>query len=144
MAYFEWDPALETGNAEIDEQHRGLFELANRLQDAVQTCTIGSDGRCESDEDSLADAIYGLTDYCVQHFADEEDLMAASGYPEYPTHRALHEQLSGETLKYAAKYFNEDNIVPEELAAFFTQWLSNHIRTQDMRLVTFLRTRGAS
>lgn len=33
MTHFEWSSALETGNDEIDEQHRGLFSLANALQE---------------------------------------------------------------------------------------------------------------
>jgi len=143
MTYFDWDPGLETGQEQIDSQHQGLFALAGELQAAVDACPADGADRCPADEEALADAIYGLTDYCVQHFADEEDLMAASGYAELPTHRSLHEQLSGETLKYAARYFNDEGVVPETLATFFAQWLTDHIRREDMRFVAYLHTRRA-
>jgi hemerythrin len=144
MTHFYWDPTLETGVARIDEQHRGLFALANQLQSAIEQCDLEQSERCEPEIDALANAIYGLTDYCVEHFADEEDLMLAAGYPQLPTHRSLHEQLAGGTLKYAAQYFNDDDVIPETLAAFFTQWLTDHIRTEDMRFVAYLRERKSA
>jgi len=140
MQIFEWDPALETGNQTIDDQHRTLFGLANELARAIQSCDLEAEGPlCDEDENTLANAIYGLTDYCVEHFEDEEALMAQWSYPGLSAHRGLHEQLSGETLKRAAQYFNDDGIVPESLAPFFTEWLTNHIRREDTQFATFVR-----
>lgn len=141
MPQFEWDPALETGNAAIDDQHRMLFSLANDLADAIASCTLTDAGVCEEDEDTLANAIYGLSDYCVEHFDDEEALMLSSGYPRLPIHRSLHEQLSAETLKRAADYFNDEGVIPESLAPFFTQWLTEHIQKEDMLFASYLRER---
>lgn len=134
MVCYQWDPALRTGHELIDEQHMSLFALANSLERAIEE---------DADEESaVADAIWGLTDYVTEHFADEEDLMAAAGYPELPTHRSLHEQLTGETLKYTASYFNNsEDVDPKLLAPFFTLWLTTHIRRQDMRFVEYLRQR---
>jgi len=139
MALYEWDPALETGNATIDDQHRMLFALANDLADAIASCTVTDEGICEEDENTLANAIYGLTGYCVEHFHDEEALMDAAGYPSLPTHRIFHERLAAETLKRAADYFNDEGIIPESLAPFFTEWLAGHIRREDMRFAAYLR-----
>ncbi|MCG2807978.1 MAG: hemerythrin domain-containing protein, partial [Coriobacteriia bacterium] len=83
MAHFEWSADLETGQADIDDQHRHLFELANKLQDAA----LAAD---QDAEDTVEDTIYELTDYVVQHFNDEEELMTEHGYPSLSSHRALH------------------------------------------------------
>ncbi|MDO8987131.1 MAG: hemerythrin domain-containing protein [Coriobacteriia bacterium] len=72
MAYFEWSVDLETGHQDIDDQHRHLFELANKLQAAALV-------QEEDDEETVADTIYELTDYVVQHFNDDEELMAEHG-----------------------------------------------------------------
>ena len=144
MPLYTWDPALETGNATIDEQHRRLFALANELADAIATCKLSDDGPCEEDENTLANAIYGLTDYCVEHFGDEEALMAAAGYPRLPMHRSLHERLAGETLKHAADYFNEVGMIPATLAPFFTEWLTNHIRREDLDFAEYRREHEAA
>jgi hemerythrin-like metal-binding protein len=63
MSHIEWDPALATGHQEIDAQHASLFALANALDDAISAGV--------SDANAVADAIYGLTDYVVEHFADD-------------------------------------------------------------------------
>lgn len=143
MTYFPWDASLETGDPGIDEQHKGLFILADRLAGAIATCTLNDDGFCEEDENMVADAVYGLTDYCVEHFADEEALMRSAGYPALSVHCSLHEQLTAETLTITARFFNEESVIPETLAPFITSWLSDHIRQHDMQFVAFLREQQA-
>jgi len=133
MTYFAWDRGLETGFADIDDQHKGLFELANALQKAIDTAS--------GDEDAVANAVYGLTDYCVEHFSDEEALMLSVRYPGLVPHRSLHEQLTGETMRITARYFNEESVVPDTLAPLITSWLTDHIRREDMALVAFIRAR---
>jgi hemerythrin len=144
MPLYQWDPELETGNEVIDEQHRQLFALANELAEAIASCPMTDEGLCEEDRNLVANAIYGLTDYCIEHFADEQELMASYEYPRLPTHISLHEQLTGETLKRAAQYFNDDDIVPETLAPFFAEWLTNHIRREDLNFAEYRRGRGAA
>jgi len=139
MSLYQWDPALETGNATIDEQHRQLFGLANNLAEAIASCALTDEPLCAEDQEMLANAIYGLCDYCVEHFGDEEELMAISAYPLLTTHRSLHEELTGQTLKRAAEYFNDDGLVPETLAPLFAEWLSHHIQQHDMYFAAYLR-----
>jgi hemerythrin-like metal-binding protein len=143
MSYFPWDPSLETGVPAIDEQHKGLFVLADKLAGAIATCTLTDEGLCEEDEDTVANAVYGLTDYCIEHFSDEEALMKATGYPSVSLHRSLHEQLTGDTLTITARFFNDEKVIPEALAPFITSWLSDHIRRHDMEFVMFLRAQQA-
>ena len=88
MELYKWDSALETGNDAIDDQHRRLFALANGLAEAIASCPMTDEGICEEDRNLVADAIYGLTDYCIEHFADEQELMASYNYPRLPTHIA--------------------------------------------------------
>jgi hemerythrin len=131
VTQFDWDPALETGDSVIDEQHRSLFALANGLQ---ASCEIDCD-----DADKLADAVYGLTDYVVQHFHDEEAFMQRCGYPGLGPHRALHEHLAAETLRIATRYFNGEDMLPDSLAPFVAEWLQEHIRREDMRMVAYAK-----
>lgn len=131
MEQFDWDPALETGNAEIDDQHRSLFRLANALQLAIADHA--------DDSDVLTDSIYELTDYCLEHFSAEEELMEACGYPAAGPHRAQHQRLTGETMKLTASFINGEDVCPDTLAPFVASWLRGHIRDEDMRLVAFMR-----
>jgi hemerythrin len=129
MKRYEWDPALETGLESIDSQHKSLFELANHLQDAIDLH--------EEDPDAVADAVYGLVGYVVEHFRDEEALMAEIHYPGAGPHRALHEQLSADTMAITARYFADEDMTPDELGPLVCVWLTEHIPKHDAAMVAF-------
>lgn len=130
MAHYEWTPDLETGNEAIDGQHRSLFALANELQDAIDR----EGPAC----DVVVDFVWQLADYVVQHFADEQDLMAEADYPELPVHRSLHDQLTGETMRITARMMNDEPVSATELAPLVTRWLREHIGAADKRFAAYL------
>lgn len=130
MEHFEWSADLETGHQDIDEQHRHLFLLANRLQAAATAQS--------PDAEMVSDTIYDLTDYVVQHFNDEQELMEKEGYPSASAHRALHEHLTGEVMRYAAAYFNGEEVAADSIAPFLAEWLKTHIRSEDMQFIGYL------
>ncbi|MCE5202863.1 MAG: hemerythrin family protein, partial [Actinomycetia bacterium] len=82
-----------------------------------------------------------LTEYVTQHFSDEEDLMHEMGYPILGPRRSLHEQLTGDTKRYMAAYFNGQQVAASELGPFLTTWLRTHIEHEDMRFATWLQQR---
>lgn len=127
---YEWTPDLETGHANIDAQHQSLFSLANELDKAL--------GEDDFDVDTVENAIYGLTDYVVEHFTDEEALMAEAHYPGLSAHRALHEHLTQVTMGFASRYFNGERIAASMIAPFIADWLQRHIRGEDKVFVAFL------
>ena len=134
--HFPWDASLETGDELIDDQHRSLFALANNLQDAIETHA--------DDAETVTDAVYRLTDYVVEHFADEEAFMDRCGYPAAECHKKLHGDLTAQTMSLAARAFNGEDLLPATIAPFLTAWLTGHIRAEDMLLVAFARSTGAS
>lgn len=127
MSCFDWNATLETGYGVVDEQHRRLFALANELNG----CALAE----EPDADRVAAAVYGLTDYVVEHFAAEEALMRLYDYDETGVHRMLHDQLTRDVLSLAARYFNGEELRPDAIAVFVADWLREHILEQDRRLV---------
>lgn len=134
MTADRWTPALRTGEPDIDSQHIRLFALADILN---STCGLECD-----EEDRVADAVYELAEYVVEHFADEEAFMDECGYPEAGPHRALHEHLSAGALRFAADYMNGADVEPGTLGPFVTTWLTDHILTEDMRMVEWARAHG--
>lgn len=133
MARYQWDPALETGYGLIDDQHRELFALANSLCDAEAAGT--------ADAALIADAVYRLTDYVVEHFAAEEGLMREFEYPGIGAHKIEHEQLTGHTILLTARYFNGESVAAREIAEFLGDWLKGHIRAEDLRAIAHVRAR---
>ncbi|HEY3317185.1 MAG TPA: hemerythrin family protein [Coriobacteriia bacterium] len=132
--HFPWDPALETGNADMDAQHKRLFVLASQLQAAA----IERD-----DAELVTDAVYRLTDYVLEHFTDEESLMHACAYPGLNAHCSLHERLTAETMRFTAQLCG-GSVAATALAPFVMEWLRGHIRDEDSRFVAYWRTYGGA
>jgi len=136
VSYFAWDRALETGHPILDSEHQSLFALANKLDAAIENSP--------DDAGTVSDAVYGLIGYVVEHFHDEEAIMREYRYPMAGPHRSLHEQLSAETLSVTARYFNGEDVTPEELAPLVCTWLRDHIQVHDMALVEYIESIEAS
>ena len=132
MTYAPWSPSYETGHPEIDGQHRRLFELVNVLHGAM----AHGQGK-----EALGPAIAALTAYASVHFAAEETLMERAGYPHLEEHRLLHAELSRQVDELALRYEKGFLTIPSTLSRFMADWLRHHIRQEDMRFVTWLRSR---
>jgi hemerythrin len=131
MAYYEWDSALETGYDLLDDQHKSLFALANALALAAE--------RSFEEDDAVADAVYGLSAYVVEHFNDEEALMESFGYPGVGTHRIRHETFAAQVLEFSANYMTGRVVDPQRLAFLVTDWLTTHILQYDVEAVAYMK-----
>ena len=70
----EWTDELSVGIQEIDDQHRLLVSILNKLHTAMY----------EHQGKEVAEKILNeLVDYTKIHFAVEESLMRVLGYPQY-------------------------------------------------------------
>lgn len=138
MPYLEWQPALETGQARIDEEHRALVAALNRLHEAVDQGT---------DRAEVERILAFLRDYTVTHFATEEELMLRHRYPGTSAHFAAHADLVLRLSDLLAEHRASRSGAPagalEGLLAFLEAWLVEHILRQDQDLGAFLRQRGA-
>lgn len=132
MSTFEWTPDLETGNETIDSQHRTLFKYANDLVSTIEDA--------EADDESTTEFVWRLTDYVMQHFADEQDLMESVHYPETGVHIEMHNALTGETMKLTARIMRGELVAASELARLVTRWMRGHILDADKAFVGYLTT----
>ncbi len=80
-----WLEAYECGESTIDREHRELFELGNVLIAA----SIAKDANL----DSIRSPLDKLLAHVVQHFADEEALLAQHGYERLALHKQAHSRL---------------------------------------------------
>ena len=134
MQRVEWDPAMETGDAAVDEQHRGLVELFNGLLEAEH----------REDSHELARTLERLCDYVIVHFAAEEALMRRVGYPKQAVEEHLdeHESLTGRTREIVVGYRTGEITTLVPVVDFLGSWLSEHIARCDRTMVEFARTRA--
>lgn len=124
MIFYEWNESMSVGVPLIDNDHKALIHLINRLHENV---------RAGGTYDVLDDLLDRLTDYIDIHFTREERVMDACAYPETEGHKLEHTEF--------VKYIKElrDEFTPEtaperasDLAAYLKDWLSHHILIQDM------------
>lgn len=123
----EWTPALATGNEQLDEQHKAIFQWLTELEHAA------------ADQRTLFGvyAITRLKHYMREHFAAEEALMKATGYPDLVAHQAEHATFRARLGELQLKSIGED--ISCDTVEFLKSWLCNHIAKTDMAYVPYLK-----
>ena len=128
-----WKPEYSVGIESIDAQHKGLIELINKLQNAVDFAT-GS----EFERAALAE----LARYTREHFKYEEGLMEEHGYPSFEAHRAEHEKMVARVNKLLDEYREDEDQAMQKALSFLKDWLINHINGTDQQYSKFLIEKG--
>ena len=122
----EWTSNLSTGVPLLDEHHQGLFKGLAELESAAL-------------EQRTLFGVYALTrlkHYVRDHFAAEEALMKAAGYPELAAHMAEHAAFRARLGELLVKSIGQD--ISTETIQFLSDWLVNHIGKVDMAYVPYL------
>ncbi|AMV72804.1 bacteriohemerythrin [Desulfuromonas carbonis] len=133
-----WDDSLLTGVDDIDDQHRELFRRFNNL---LAACNQGQ-GR----EEVLRTLTF-LDDYIRSHFHEEELMQQRSNFPDYPAHRAQHDNFIATTEALADQFRSEGASLGLLVKTNTTlmEWLVGHIRKMDRAFARHLnagRTAG--
>lgn len=139
VPFCEWSDDYLVGIKKMDKQHIALFSTLNKLHDILRT--HGSQ--------SLIDQ--GLSELIHQtrvHFHSEEEYMQAHSYPNYDSHKELHDlllqQIEGllETQHELESYHIQQSWSEKlELADFLRGWLVSHIIDSDKKLGAFLKSK---
>lgn len=127
-------PTLLVGVQQVDHEHQRLIEIAGQVYDSLAVNSIEAVAAARA-------AIVELLDYAATHFASEEALMAAAGYPELVVHRKLHAQLLSQARDMALRAESGDPYVPGELNRFIYHWMVKHIQTDDRQFGEFIAAR---
>ncbi len=133
MSIAFWRKEYETGNSQIDRQHKHLFDIINVLHNAM----MKGEGK-----DVLKPTLYELIKYTKEHFATEEKLMQSSHYPHYHTHKLKHDELTAQVLQIKHKFDDHEEFITVELSKFLTNWLVHHIKGDDQQMIKFLQSKN--
>jgi hemerythrin len=115
------------GFPEMDEQHRYLYELFDRLEQKTQlTSQVG------------VKALLGeIERYVLFHFACEEHLMRAYGDPGFAVHQSDHEQMGNKLVQFLDD-FDAGRLNPAAMRIFLTGWLMEHSEISDAAYVRWI------
>lgn len=126
-----WSPALELGHDVIDRQHQELFR---RFESLVEALARGERAEVEP-------LFEFLGSYVVEHFADEERLMAETGFPGLNVHKAAHDRFVREyhALRALFDRAGPNAAIAVKARTWIADWLSTHIGATDVHLARHLR-----
>ncbi len=116
MAHIEWLESYSCGIELIDDQHKEIISLVNRLGDSVAT----------QDRDEMGEVLNRLVSVVINHFEFEEELMEQSGYGYLKAHKKLHDRFVEKLVTFTQRYDAGECII-EEIRPFMQNWVSHHI-----------------
>lgn len=114
-----------TGNPEVDEDHRKIFELYDTY---LEFKNAGND-------EEIKRIFYEMLDYLTFHFLREEELMKNIGFPELATHKQIHFQLQEVYLSLVQPVLSGKSIPDVEK---FMELMKHHIETHDSKISSFI------
>ncbi len=130
MALLRWEASLALGVPSIDRHHQHIFEQINTFYRQLATGNGGP---------AAIGLLSELDDIIVDHFNEEEALMAKHRYADIERHRCAHKGfLEQIALLRTGIESDSPNAVPQ-LFDFASTWLPDHIRGEDKALGSFLR-----
>ena len=126
---------MEVGVVEIDAQH---MELVNRLNALV---SMGHDAASKEESQKTLNM---LEEYIIKHFSDEEELQKKNKYPEYESHKKLHQLFIDEFEKLKKEFeINGHSLkFTMDLNNSLINWIVKHIKSADVELGKFLKNNG--
>lgn len=132
--FIEWTDEISVGIQEIDEQHKQMVDIINRLYDTIIHPT--------PDETAVKAIMNDLVQYTAIHFAVEESLFRIFEYGDYENHKKHHEELRQEVMALNERVQNGSEKITVELMGFLRNWLKNHILIEDKRYAPVLIDHG--
>lgn len=121
MAFWNWEPGLNTGIDVIDAQHQRIVDYVNQLDE------IGVEN---TDRAKLGEILDSLIDYTYSHFAFEEGLMEQANYKYLKAHIKIHDSFRQrvEGLRHRFELGEDVSLI---LKSELKIWLVNHIKVDD-------------
>lgn len=126
----KWEDKYSLGLESIDEQHKELFRIANRIYELLKNEMI------LDKYDHIMEIIDELKNYTVDHFKDEEEYMKSIGYKKFLSHKVAHTDFLDKMENIDVnKIDNGHNEYLLSILDFVCVWLIEHILKEDKLIV---------
>lgn len=125
----EWKEEYSIGVETIDQQHRQLFKIGNKIYDLLENYML------DDKYDKIASIILQLKEYTIYHFKCEEEYMLEIKYPRYFSQKVEHDDFIDkiESIELDKMDENQNQFI-RELMIFIFDWVLNHILQSDKQL----------
>ena len=132
----------DVGVAALNKQHLHLASYAVEFSQIVDELATREP---TSKDWKQIDALFGrVSRFVVTHFREEEELMIAHGYPDYSSHKRLHDKFADELGKIQSQINNRNLKFKGKLSTLLWDWLYHHINEVDFVYREFFLEKGVS
>lgn len=128
----EWTQELSVGVKEIDDQHKELISRVNAFFEAMK-----NDGK----NSQVIEMLSFLESYVVTHFRDEEAIQVRYNYPNYITHRQIHNDFMKNVKALREQIENGFTVATASMVGMtLASWLVLHISKEDKAIGAHIRS----
>ncbi|HAN19103.1 MAG: hypothetical protein A2X13_02585 [Bacteroidetes bacterium GWC2_33_15] len=131
--FFPWKEEYSVKVKEIDDQHKVLIKLLNKLYDAFMK---------KEHSTIIGDIIQELTDYASYHFGTEEKYFKRFNYKESEKHLSEHKIFTEKVNEFKKEYEKNKSALTFTIINFLRDWLKNHILISDKKYSDFFAQNG--
>ena len=128
-----FDDAIRLGISDIDDQHKNLVDLINRLHKSMKL----RQGKKQAEA-----VLNELVEYTVVHFAYEEKRMKECGYKGLADHIPAHRELVAKVKAFQASFGQGNAMLSMDLMEFLKNWLVHHIQGIDRKYAPTLKEKS--
>lgn len=124
----DWTDSLNTGDARMDDTHQEFVTLLNEL--------------LQTPPERQLPLYRAFIDHTVDHFAQEERWMVATGFAADNCHASHHATIL-ETMRAVVEHFEQgDTDIINRLAEALAEWFPQHAASMDAGLALHLKDVG--
>jgi len=127
--FIEWNKDYELGIAQIDEQHKHLIDLINKLDGARHS---------HSPKECIEKVFLELINYSNYHFTLEERAMKNENYSRLDLHISSHDLFVQYIHKCYYKNKKNDYFAISDALKFLSDWIVDHIMVEDRNFTMIL------
>ncbi len=129
MTLLAWEEALSVGNERIDDEHKHLISLMDKLYQAMRN------GESREVVGRYLDELVLQTEL---HFAEEESFMVKIDYADFAEHKTEHERLLRDVHEVQSRFHSGVIAITVSVSNYLAAWLKDHIKNQDQKLAAAL------
>ncbi len=126
-----WTDDFSVGVEQLDEQHKRLVAMINRLI-ANPAATTKSE--------TVSELLSDMITYAQEHFGTEEALMRRCKAPNVDEHAAEHLEFWEKSVELCSAAMLGVSVVPEAILQYLRDWLETHIFLSDRAYAPYFRS----
>jgi hemerythrin len=132
MGLIKWDTSLSVNVEEIDNQHKKLLEILNKLYENIKN---------KNSDNILKETLEELTKFTNYHFKTEEKYFDEFNYKLKDQHKKEHKKFIKKIKDFKEEY-GDNTTLDLEIVSFLISWIKDHMGITDQKFTKCFNENG--